>query len=477
MADDLKVDSILIDDALNKIRNFVAIGTIGLILYGDVYLGVTLPASMFAVVLIFFLSFPPEPRLLLPLAVVPIMGLGAIIALQIIMGTPPRGKADLTLYLPLFYAALFMLALHRLTLDQALILRGLKIGGVLSASTMILMAVFVPVDKFLIPGQDSLSISQEFDRAHTNRSGSSASLDPGSASAANKLTDGASTLLDPGSPSIATKLARISISESAASFYTLKAAFRNALGRSNYIASFFVFLGCVFLVCRLPIWSAVFFILSMLTFSRLAIVFVGMIFAVMTTGHLLKRNVKQVALVFLLFAAINWCALFLFGDYLSGLPGFASMEIRRVYWTSVLSPIAEHPIIGAPRSYVLDSLNANIVWNAHSSILSFILFFGLFGLALYSAYIWIALREIYNRPLESRLWTGSFVAVITLLAWSLFEPIALSPAFEITIATLYILARNERLSGAVQKGAHAVQSSTLEACKLNPRSNRELGAR
>lgn len=59
-------------------------------------------------------------------------------------------------------------------------------------------------------------------------------------------------------------------------------------------------------------------------------------------------------------------------------------------------------------------------------------------------YIWIIMRELGSRARHSEIWMGILIGVATILIWSLLEAIILTPAFEILLATLYVLAHSSR---------------------------------
>ncbi len=101
-------------------------------------------------------------------------------------------------------------------------------------------------------------------------------------------------------------------------------------------------------------------------------------------------------------------------------------------------------MIGSPRSDILDTFDLSIVWTPCNGALWVAAVTGLIGAAFYFGFVWVALAEIRRMATTSRLWAGLFVGFVTLLTWSLFEPISLTPTFDVLLAAHYAVARRAR---------------------------------
>ncbi|UCI33430.1 O-antigen ligase family protein [Mesorhizobium sp. B4-1-4] len=417
---------------------------VGAIFLGGVWLGkITLPISTL-ILPVFFMS-RAQFNLRLPPACVPLLVIVVVILIQfgMYLGNPAfRWKSDLAVWLPVAFAGLTIVALRRASISDRMALRSMIAGGAVTAAIMITMIVFVPNGAFLLPGQDAANVEAAY-AADVERTTSRPIIvqplaqDPASIDAENP---------SPQTPSVAAPAGREAFSPKVGDqgFYDLKNRARSFLGLSNYIAVFLVFLFAVTLFSGLPLVAAVFGILVFLTLSRF-----GIAMLVVVTGvYVLRSKVNPVkaATSAAILCAVGLVVLYVLRDAVPHMPHLASLMARFEYWRSGVDALRLHPIVGAPRSVYLIEMGYSITWNPHNSILWLAVNFGLIGVAGYGAYVWIAVREIAKAAVSSSLWTGVFVGMVALLAWSFEEIIVLTPAFELLLAAMYSLARASRRS-------------------------------
>ena len=391
------------------------------ILYGDVWLGMTVPLSMLVLPIVFlayakagtFSNIPPGCTLLLAM-VVPV-------AFQFALGRPLNGKPDVVVYLPIVYAAATIFVLQSAALTDKALWRALTVGGVVTAVVMVLMVSFIPAGKFLVPGQNFYATVTTYERsldekARTQQSGTQRT------------------------PTMTPEELGLQNSEFEVGFYALKRSIKNALGISNYISAFFVFLFTVSLFHQQRFAVALFALLTVATLSRFGVIFLGLAVGVWL---LHRRRVNPVTLAVGALGSgvlVMLVVLFVARQFDSLLP--TSVSNRSVYWESAVDVIAAHPVVGAPRSHILEEFDRNIIWNPHSVLLWVTSIAGFLGLTFYLLYLFVGLAEIHHRISYSSVWTGVFFGFVILLTWSLIEPVAMTPAFEVLFASLYALARN-----------------------------------
>lgn len=419
------------------------------IFYGDVWLGITVPSSMLLAPFVGIAWLPLKVRKAAPWAALPLLGLVSIIFVQALLGHPPKGKLDAVVYLPLVYAVVTIAVLRRAQLTTAGLAKAIFAGGGVSVMVMAWMALAVPSDLYIVPGQDILATAETYRQLKTR--------DRPSPTLSGPVAEKALAVNAPvGQPSVPPELQPsapirgapplafepTTLTSDMRSFYKLKATVRNALGQSNYIAVFLVFLTSVALFGGYNLTAALFAIASAATLSRFGIVFLLFV-AVVYLMQRLTYSPRRVALTLAAVALACWPMLFVFRDSFVSLPGMASLEVRSNYWLSGVDGAALSPWIGQPRQYVLDSLGVTTTWNPHNSVLFLVSIFGLFGLAFYLAYVAIALRTIFVRAATSSVWTGVFVGLLVALVWSTVEIVVMTPAFEVLLASMCILARND----------------------------------
>lgn len=406
------------------------------IFYGDVWIGLTIPLAVLILPLM-FLVFPPTDlfrRGVVPIGALLLVAIIIPVTLQAATGHPLTGKSDAVVFLPVVYGVLTIIGFRRTGLPDRVIWRALVAGGILTGAVMIVSAVVLQ-GQFLIPGQDYLRTDQIFQQ---------------------EKASGRPIAESTGTPTPTFDFAP-STDESTTSFYGIKELAKNALGRSNYIAVFFVFLFTVSLF-RQSWWFAVIFAaLAIATLSRFAIIFIG---CSAVLWWLNRRNFKTTWLVggFLLAGGVGMASLLVAADFIS-MP--ASLSSRVAYWQSGAYVDAQSPLFGMPRSEILNTFNFSVVWNPHDIILWAIAISGVIGLAFYAAYLFVAFAALYAASQSSKLWRGIFFASIATLVWSLVEVVAMTPAFDILVACLYCLARNRlRDRELTRAGRLAIRSSS-----------------
>jgi hypothetical protein len=441
------------------------------VFYGDVWIGVTIPVAILLLPLILLL-FPPTDVLhrgVLPAGAVLLLGMVVPVLLQIAGGYSLAGKSDAVVFLPIAYGILTIVGFRRVTLPDHVMWRALLTGGLLTGAVMIVAAVVLPAGTYLVPGQDYVRTDQEFQQGRPTQSpattapattapattapATTAPATTAPATTAPATTAPATTDQSPPPSAQPTAAASISpsataaptptfefdpaIDQSTTAFYGLKDFVKNALGRSNYIAVFFVFLFTVALFRRS--WFAVVFaLLAAVTLSRFAIVFMG---CSIILWWLDRRKVTAKAIVTgaLFLSLVGFASILVVAQFLN-LP--SSLSARVAYWQSGLYVGSHSPLFGMPRSEIVNTFNFSIVWNPHDVFLWAFAITGLMGVVLYASYVYVVLKSMYRAAVESRLWLGILIGSVVVLAWSLVEIIAMTPAFEILFACLYCLARD-----------------------------------
>ena len=135
-------------------REALAVGLfIGAVFYGDVFLGITVPAAILLLPLILILRVT-RTRWSLPVGFVLLSCTAVPVLIQMLGGYGPRGRSDLVIYLPFVYAGLTMLTLAGWRVADAQLQRGLLAGGVLctvlSAGTLLFTGAWF----YFVPGQN-----------------------------------------------------------------------------------------------------------------------------------------------------------------------------------------------------------------------------------------------------------------------------------------------------------------------------------
>ncbi len=410
------------------------------IFYGNVWLGITVPVSMLLLPAVFIAYLDVDTLKRIPAGFWLLLGMTLPVVLQFAAGHPMNGKSDAVVYLPIAYAMATMAALQSASLSETLLWRALIVGGILTTAVMVGMMLFAPSGRFLVPGQDFYTTQVSYERAREEKARQLPEVSGGKKGTLPRTVDfeGKTSSFEAG-------------------YYGIKGSIRNALGHSNYISVYFVFLFTVGLFYGSRLYAGVFASATLVTLSRFGVVFLGV---ALLLWMLHRRGARSTVLTagMLVFGLLMMAGIIIAtGLFDSFLP--TSVLARNLYWRSGLEVIARHPWIGAPRSLILDQFNFNIIWNPHNLLLGVGSFSGLIGLTFYLSFLFVSLSSIHRRIAGSRLWAGVFFGFIVLLTWSLFEPIALTPTFEILLAALYMVSRRAEPVGA----AHAHRSDPVLA--------------
>jgi O-antigen ligase len=231
------------------------------------------------------------------------------------------------------------------------------------------------------------------------------------------------------------------LEEKQAEFYAAKSMYRNALGVSNYIAAFLVFVGSVCLFSGARYLAGLFGLIAVITLSRFAMVFI----VIVTMAWMIKRRFGAAAALGFI-ALASACGILLVASIHDLAQAPSSLDVRFDYWQSGWEAIRSDPLIGQPRSYILCLQDTSILWNPHNLLLSYGAYFGIIGLLIYLAYLCVAFAALWRRAQQSDVWMGILFGLAILLGWANFEVLAFTPAFEILLASLYVLASNDERS-------------------------------
>jgi hypothetical protein len=401
------------------------------IMYGDVWLGITIPVSMLLLPIVFIAYSRVGTFTNVPLGFMLLLGMAVPLAFQYLLGRPLSGKSDAVVYLPVAYAMATMFVLQRAQLPDRTLWHALSWGGFITALVMVLM-LFLPARQFLVPGQDLKASYDHWVQTEIRAD----QENPGETSSRRASIEGRERR----SP------LKLGSAPAAMGIYRLKELIKNALGRSNYIAAFFVFLFTVSMFHAR--WSAagVFVALTLVTLSRFGLIFLGI---ALLLWILHRRGFRPIGLAA---GTLGFGLLMMFGVVIAGRQLDADLPMsvanRLIYWQSGVDVIGQHVLVGAPRSHFLYEFNIDILWHPHNVLLWVGSLAGVIGLMFYLSFVGVALIEMYRSGLRSGLWAGTFFGFVVLLTWSLFEPIAFTPAFDVLLAALYTLARNDGLGAS-----------------------------
>lgn len=404
------------------------------VLYGDVWLGITVPVSMLFLPFLFLASRKGLRFSSLPLGCAVLLGMALPVAFQYALGQPLRGKSDAVVYLPVVYAVATMFVLQLTMLPQNLVWRALVTGGIVTAAVMLVMMGFFPRGVFLLPGQDFYATHVKYERSIIERWRAQQSKD----------AFGRASSEGPRLPTMTAAELGEENSQFENGLYSAKRSIKNALGTSNYISAFFVFLFTVSLFHQRWPTATLFAALTLLTLSRLSVLFLG--FAILL--WLLDRrgfSPTRLAVAVLTSGGVALLTVLLISREAPWVLPISATN-RSSAWSTAVDIIAKHPLLGAPRSQFLEEFNLDIIWSPHNVLLWIAAIAGLLGLTFYLLYLFVALSEIRRTIPRSSVWTGVFFGFVVLLTWSLLEPIAMTPAFEVLFAALYMLARNDQAS-------------------------------
>ena len=460
----------------DKIADAALVVFVIAVFYGDVVLRMTVPLSMVLLLPVGAILLWAGRR---PAISTGLVLIGALLAVPLWQLTQPEiapRRQDLSIYLPIFYGVGTIFVTSMARISESRLWRALLAGGVMAVLAVLVTALVLPAGQFPIPGQDASALlagaatvagnpTLDDGGATVPAPGPFAGQIPAPGQDAGTLPAGAPTIAgnppldDGGTPSPApgpsagqipvpgqdagtlpagapTIAGNPVVDDGSAWLYAWKDNWvRSPLGRSNYLAVFFIFMLAVSLFKR-SMWSWLFAFATVATLSRFGIVFLAATLLVFA-GHvrglrvspllgLLAGGVAAFVTVTVLFH-LNW----------SGLPGGASLADRALLWNQAVDIVKLHPLAGVPRSYLVDTLGFSIVWHPHNLVLWAAVIFGVVGLLTYGLYLVVVARTVARRAVGSPLWTGIQVGLCICLTWSFLETISLTPAFEILVASMF----------------------------------------
>lgn len=403
---------------LARSRSAMALLFVVAIFMGDVWLGITVPISMLLAPVL-FVTMPVSVRDLIP-ALLMLAGLAAVVGLRWASGFSPNGKSDLVVYLPFAYAGLTILALRNVRVEDRSLGRVIVAGGAITGAFMLIVAAVAPPGTAFVPGQNFWATDQQYAESRKTET----------------LSREQATLSEDKTP----QLFGAEATKGEYKFYDVKNRFKTPLGLSNYLAVFFVFAFIVSAFTDRNWWAALFAAFTLVTLSRFGIGFL-ILSGVCVGLYRLRISPLRIA-VFTVAVSAAMIATLWFARDVPFLP--TSLTARIDLWKTGVEAIALNPLIGSFRSQVIETLNLSLTWNPHNLILLVWTYFGAIGLVLYLGYLSIILRAFYCLSVDSKLWAGVFVGSVVLLCWGGFEPVAMTAAFEILMATLYVLAVSRR---------------------------------
>ena len=232
-------------------------------------------------------------------------------------------------------------------------------------------------------------------------------------------------------------------------YYDRKMVIETPLGRSNYLATFLIFL----LALSIPrnIYIAILFLVAIFcTLSRGGVLALMMFFALIPFLRWGKAWVLAVGMV-LMWLLIAYLASDGVVSYISGILNLEHVDLDSVsnrfeLWSFGFDIFSEHPVFGVGpntfRTFVEIAGDVENVWGVHNSILLIILNYGIFGLIFYLTYLLIIYRSIVlAENLDSRFFYLR-AAFLALLIFGFYEPLVGSAAFEVLLALVFVLARS-----------------------------------
>lgn len=232
-------------------------------------------------------------------------------------------------------------------------------------------------------------------------------------------------------------------------YYEEKLRVETFLGRSNYLAAFLIFL--VGLSWPRNRWLALLFAFAVVcTMSRGGLAILALFVCALA---LAKRGKLWIVGSLSLLAMLS-VIVFIFLFETEALAIFIDSSDERLdstlnrllIWNFGLELWVSQPFLGIGpntfRTFVETANDIEDVWGVHNSILLMLLNYGIVGAALYAYY----LREIYKALRQAELMDPRIRSVravfVSLLVFSLFEPLVGSGAFELLLALMLVLAKS-----------------------------------
>lgn len=444
---------------MTVVREWTPVAFIIAIFIGDIYAGITIPLALLLIPILLTISYRFLSVRLLSIL---LAAMSVPVFVRLGIGGMPN-KIDLTVYLPVVYAALALAAAPALTPDR--LRSGIFFGAGGTAAIMIAFAIFVPVDNHMIPGQNLQKTDIEYakqqglrlrigDQVVTNPSASSPPVD---AAEALPETPAASGVSEPNEArQFGTK-----VYGGEAELYDWKNRFKNLLGLSNYVAAFLVFGMTVALFTSRYALAIALGVCIVLTMSRFGIMF-GFAATLFWAGHRLGMPRWLILSWFAGSVVSVIVAIVTFPELMP-----TSILIRGEYWQAAALAISKSLLLGWNRSDLLTTMGWTPTWHPHNVLLWVAVYTGIVGLGLYLAYFGAALWLLNRAARLSPMFEGVFVAVVVSLAWSMFEPIAMTPAFEILLATALVSACTAL--SAAKHSPQAIENLALAAGEFQPR--------
>jgi hypothetical protein len=388
------------------------------ILYGDLFLGITIPAAILALPLLMLLRMPRLLRVRLPNGLF-FLGLTAVaVVLQTMLGYGPRGKTDLVVYLPFVYAGVTMIVMSGSQVPDRHVHASFVAAGLLAGAILAGTLIWKDRGFYAVPGQNPVVAQQREDDVRS-------------------VVRPQAGVVAPREPAVLheTPARRV--------YYEFKNRIRTPLGKSNYLAVVFVFLFNVMLYQR-TWWTLLFSGLVLVTLSRSGVAFllISLFFWIAHSHGRLRAAIVgagTAGLAGFVVALTLW-------DQLRTIPGLETVAARLWFQRAAFEPIAAHPFIGAPRSEVLREFAYPLSWHPHNSILHLLVLFGALGTIGYSLYVAVVLKTAVKHARQSPVWSGITAGIAITLLWSLVEIVILTPAFELLIAGVYCAARGRNLA-------------------------------
>lgn len=241
-------------------------------------------------------------------------------------------------------------------------------------------------------------------------------------------------------------------------FYTLKNLVATPLGSSNYLAVFLLLGTLVALYAKQYLCAVALVGAFMFTFSRTGYAMLMLAVAIWlldTKTTLLSRYPRFFAFAFIACSLTVFLTAFFMKD---GLP--ESLSIRAGLWHAAVYHIADHPLIGTPRSEYFYIFNG-LAWDPHNSILNMLLLLGVGGTAVYLFYLYCVMRLFSQLASSSTFWRSVFIASAVTLLWSLFEVVLLTPAYDTLLASLFALAIARSSSAELAASPAVCESSSV----------------
>lgn len=408
------------------------------IFYGDIYVGITVP---FAILLLAPLGLAALMKSGLP-TLAPVAPVWLLISfliliptLQFMVGTPPT-RFDLGSYLPLIYAAIAFQIMANLPVSNKAITSGLFCGVLLLGALLGYSILLDEPGRELVPGQSLQRTEARF--RETMKTADEASLATRNDQQTVQRHSGMKPSGDATSQDVLSAEPTVSAvapidDESTRRFYRYKQTLVTPLGGSNYLAVFSLFVFTVALFIRRYLAALLCAALIGLTMSRFGLVLMLIPVSIVTIEKVRWPKGSRL-LTLAALAAVPVGIAILYASGLRNL-GLQSLVVRQAIAASAFPVIADHPLLGLPRSWIVQLWPYAANWHPHNMFLWLLSFSGVVGALLYTSYLVFLGRGLWLLRHE-RLWLGLLVATATLVVFSMVDIVFLTPAVELLVAAL-----------------------------------------